>query len=138
MLPPGWLLRVLSLFFLVALLATGQIYLRFLSQDLQIETRKLQKRQMELVNLRKSLVSEVERLKCYDAIRAYASNKLGMEECSASQNRQTRLSAESVVKWSRAANWDAPAPGGVEAASADSLLAVWAQRLAQVSPARMD
>jgi len=54
---------LVSFLVVVVGLAMGQVHLRFLARDLEIETGKLQRAREDLQNRKKVVVSEVERLK---------------------------------------------------------------------------
>jgi cell division protein FtsL len=97
---PRPLICLICLALLLSAMALGQVYLRFLSRDLQIETRKLQGLREELQNRRKALSVDIERLKSYETIRAHAEEKLGLSECLPEQSRRAIISGEAMARWS--------------------------------------
>ncbi|HNY26161.1 MAG TPA: hypothetical protein PLA90_05065 [Candidatus Sumerlaeota bacterium] len=94
------LLRTFSLLVVLAGLAAVQIHLRFRTGDLRIETRKLQESRDKLSNMRVGLVSEVERLKCYNLKFREASQELGLRECHPDSSSRVVVSASVIEKWS--------------------------------------
>ena len=72
------IVRLLLWSLIMTSLALCHIYLRFTIRDLQIETRKLQDRKSQLVDLKKSLGSTIENLKSGDRLHEYAISQLHM------------------------------------------------------------
>lgn len=99
---PRMLFYVFSLLSVLGALSLGQIYLRFLSRDLLIETRKLQGRREELQARRQTMLSEVEHLKDYDHVREYAQAALGLRERSPLLNRRGLVTDDCVRRWTEA------------------------------------
>jgi cell division protein FtsL len=127
---------LVSLLAVVVGLAMGQVHLRFLARDLQIETGKLQRAREDLQNRKTVVVSEVERLKRYETIREYAESRLGLRECLPGQTCKAVVSAEVVAKWSDAAN--APAqPADVSSKDGRSWLNALGEKVVTLSSVSM-
>ncbi|MFP4379121.1 MAG: cell division protein FtsL [Candidatus Sumerlaeia bacterium] len=99
---PRRFMALVSLLLLLSLMGLGQVYLRFLTRDMQIETHKLQQTREKLQNRQKILVSELEQLKCYDAIKELAATELGLQECLPEQSRRAMISGDALARWSNA------------------------------------
>lgn len=95
---------------LLVSLSLAQVHLRFLTKDLVIETKKLQKQRADLLNRQKALSAEIEKLRNYDTIREYALNTLKLRECPPDHSSTEKLLASAVNRWRDDAASAAPVP----------------------------
>lgn len=80
-------------------LMLSHVYLRFKIRDFQIETRKLQDRKTQLVDLKKSLESTIENLKNGDRLHEYAITQLHMIDYDPKEIEYLTVSEKVIAKY---------------------------------------
>ena len=93
---PGMVLRVFVFLLVLSSLAVAQTYLRFRTQDLKIETRKLQAKGVDLAKRQLDLAEELEGLKGCGASEHAA---MGLRACPVSEITRIAVAEESAARW---------------------------------------
>lgn len=128
LLRPLSVFRLVFFFGVVSILLMLQTHLRFRTRDMQIETFKLQERRSALRNHKRALISQVEELKRYETVRAYAENHLGLRECPPERAARAVVAIETVERWRRIESGFSE-PGDCRPSSEDLLATVGGRML---------
>jgi len=132
LLRPLSLLRVIVLLSLCTSLALARVHLQFLTQDLRIETHKLQRLQAELADRRQALVSEVEQKRYETFLSQYAEKELGLQKCPPECSYKAAVPAEVVALWGGLAR-EAAQSGRPDQRPKQNVLAAVGERMISLS-----
>ena len=125
---PGMVLKVFAFLLALSSLAVAQTYLRFRTQDLQIETRKLQAEGRELAKRQLDLVEELGALKGCGAEEHAA---MGLRACL--PVARISVSAESTARWEALGRELRRRQVASEVSGEEHVLAALSQRLLTLS-----